>query len=55
VAGLTSGGDRTPAVRFEGVRKAFGDLRVLDGIDLEVYPAEVLALVGPSGGGKSTW
>ena len=54
MAGLSRDGDRAPAVRFEGVDKAFGALQVLKGVDLEVYPAEVLALVGPSGGGKST-
>ncbi|HEU5287037.1 MAG TPA: amino acid ABC transporter ATP-binding protein [Candidatus Limnocylindria bacterium] len=41
-------------VRLEGVRKSFGDLLVLDGIDLTVSPGEVLVIVGPSGSGKST-
>jgi ABC-type polar amino acid transport system ATPase subunit len=41
-------------VQLEGVRKSFGDLVVLDGIDLEVSPGEVLVVVGPSGSGKST-
>jgi ATP-binding cassette, subfamily B, bacterial MsbA len=45
------------AVRFEGVRFRYGergDEWVLDGIDLEVRPGEVIALVGPSGAGKTT-
>jgi subfamily B ATP-binding cassette protein MsbA len=42
------------AIRFEGVRFAYGDREVLHGVDLEVRRGEVLALVGPSGGGKTT-
>ena len=41
-------------VRLESVRKSFGDLVVLDRIDLEVSPGEVLVVIGPSGSGKST-
>jgi polar amino acid transport system ATP-binding protein len=44
----------TPMVRLEGVRKSFGDLVVLDGIDLEVSQGEVLVVIGASGSGKST-
>jgi polar amino acid transport system ATP-binding protein len=36
------------------VRKSFGDLVVLEGVDLEVAPGEVLVVIGPSGSGKST-
>ena len=43
-----------PLVRLERVHKWFGDLHVLDGIDLEVRPQEVVAVIGPSGSGKST-
>jgi polar amino acid transport system ATP-binding protein len=42
-------------VRAEQVRKNFGRLEVLRGIDLEVAPREVMCLVGPSGSGKSTF
>jgi ATP-binding cassette, subfamily B, bacterial MsbA len=42
------------AVRLEGVGFAYGDEPVLQDIDLVVRPGEVVALVGPSGGGKST-
>src|SRR6187549_3961916 len=41
-------------LRLEAVRKSFGDLLVLDGIDLEVAPGEVLVIIGASGSGKST-
>ena len=44
----------TPKVRVEGVVKSFGDLVVLNGIDLTVAPGEVLVVIGPSGSGKST-
>src|SRR4051812_27276278 len=41
-------------VRLEGVRKAFGPVAALDGVDLAVAPGELVAVVGPSGCGKST-
>ena len=47
-------GASAPMVRLEDVRKSFGDLVVLDGIDLEVAQGEVLVVIGPSGSGKST-
>jgi ABC-type polar amino acid transport system ATPase subunit len=47
----TAGG---PVVRTEQLRKSFGALVVLDGIDLEVAAGETLVVIGPSGSGKST-
>jgi polar amino acid transport system ATP-binding protein len=44
----------TPMVEARGVRKTYGRLEVLKGIDLTVNPGEVLCLIGPSGSGKST-
>lgn len=41
-------------LRLHQVRKSFGDQHVLRGIDLEVEPHEVVALIGSSGSGKST-
>ena len=42
-------------VRFEGVSFSYPDgTRVLDGVDFHVRPGEVVALVGPSGAGKTT-
>ena len=43
-----------PMVKAESVHKSFGRLEVLRGIDLEVFPKEVMCVIGPSGSGKST-
>ncbi len=42
------------AVKIEGLRKSFGKLEVLRGIDLDVAEHEVVCLIGASGSGKST-
>ena len=41
-------------VELAGIRKAFGDNVVLDGVDLGVARGEVIVIAGPSGSGKST-
>jgi len=43
-----------PVIEIRGVTKAFGDLEVLKGVDLEVAEHEAVALIGASGSGKST-
>ncbi|MDW8339135.1 MAG: ATP-binding cassette domain-containing protein, partial [Thermoleophilia bacterium] len=43
-----------PALRIEGLRKSFGALEVLRGVDLELAEHEVVCLIGASGSGKST-
>lgn len=43
-----------PAISVEGLVKSFGDVRALDGVDLEVAPGTVLGVLGPSGAGKTT-
>src|SRR6202142_2329596 len=45
----------TPMVDARQVRKHFGRLEVLRGIDLTVNRGEVLCLIGPSGSGKTTF
>lgn len=42
-------------LRAGGIRRTYGSLQVLKGIDLEVKKGEVVAIVGPSGAGKSTF
>ena len=44
----------TPLLQFDRVSQAFGDVAVIDGLDLAVQPGEFLAIVGPSGCGKTT-
>src|SRR5437867_925060 len=43
-----------PILRIEGLRKSFGALEVLKGIDLEVAQGETVVILGASGSGKST-
>jgi phospholipid/cholesterol/gamma-HCH transport system ATP-binding protein len=42
-----------PKIRIRGLRKAFGDKRVLDGIDLDIDPRTSTVIIGGSGSGKS--
>ena len=43
-----------PVIRVVNLVKRFGDVTVLDGINLEVYPGETMVIMGGSGCGKST-
>jgi polar amino acid transport system ATP-binding protein len=47
--------DDTVKVRIDGLKKAFGDLVVLDGITTTIRKGEVVCVIGPSGSGKSTF
>jgi ABC-2 type transport system ATP-binding protein len=42
------------AIETQGLRKAFGDVQALCGVDLQVPPGSVLGLLGPNGAGKTT-
>jgi ABC-2 type transport system ATP-binding protein len=50
---MTRTGD-SPAIRIRGLRKSYGKLRVLEGVDLEVAPGTICALLGSNGAGKTT-
>lgn len=43
-----------PRLRVTGLKKYFGDRKVLNGVDLEVFPGQIVAVIGSSGSGKST-
>jgi len=44
-----------PIVRIRGLSKAYGEHVVLNGIDFDVQPSQVVVVIGPSGSGKSTF
>ncbi len=50
----TATGKSAPAIEVRGLRKSFGDLEVLRGIDFTVSKGDVVCVIGPSGSGKST-
>jgi len=43
-----------PAISIQGLVKSFGPIEVLKHINLDIYPGEVVCVIGPSGSGKST-
>ena len=43
-----------PLLQVKGLRKAFGGVQAVDGVDFALAPGEMLALIGPNGAGKST-
>jgi simple sugar transport system ATP-binding protein len=47
-------GGREPTLSVRGITKSFGAVQALKGVDFEVYPGEVVALIGDNGAGKST-
>ena len=51
----TTSNNAEPMVRIRGLRKAFGEHVVLNGIDFDVQPQQVVVVIGPSGSGKSTF
>ena len=51
---MTTSTTTAPAITTTGLRKSYGDVVVLDGIDLAVEHGTVFALLGPNGAGKTT-
>jgi simple sugar transport system ATP-binding protein len=47
--------ERQPILEAKGISKWFGAVRALSNIDFQVYPGEVVALIGDNGAGKSTF
>ncbi len=45
---------KQPLLALKGIKKSFGPIEVLKGVDLEIEPGEIVALVGDNGAGKST-
>jgi ABC-2 type transport system ATP-binding protein len=45
---------RSPAISCRGLRKYYGDVKAVDGLDLEVEPGECFGMLGPNGAGKTT-
>ena len=43
-----------PALRLRGLRKSYGEIEAVRGIDLEVERGEIFAFLGPNGAGKTT-
>jgi polar amino acid transport system ATP-binding protein len=44
-----------PLIRVQNLHKAFGDIKVLNGIDMDIQKGDVVVVIGPSGSGKSTF
>jgi ABC-2 type transport system ATP-binding protein len=51
---MVSNGTAAPALRVSGLRKAYGDVVAVDGLDLIVGSGECFGLLGPNGAGKTT-
>jgi len=46
---------RQPLLSVHGLVKAFGNVRAVDGVNLDIYPQEIVGIIGDNGAGKSTF
>jgi ABC-2 type transport system ATP-binding protein len=46
--------DRNPLLKASGLKRSFGSLKAVDGVDIEIQAGEFIALLGPNGAGKTT-
>lgn len=53
-SGSASGRPGAPRISLRGIRKTFGSIEALRGVDLDVYPGECVGLIGDNAAGKST-
>ncbi|MEO6985837.1 MAG: ATP-binding cassette domain-containing protein, partial [Paralcaligenes sp.] len=44
----------TPLLQMRGVSAGYGEMSVLNNIDMDIFPSEIVALVGSNGAGKTT-
>lgn len=51
---MTQGSAQQPAISVRGVSVSYGSRQILNGVDLDVHPGEILVLLGGSGSGKTT-
>ncbi|WP_421741361.1 ABC transporter ATP-binding protein [Cellulomonas sp.] len=51
---MTSTQDRAPAILLQSLEKSYGELHVLRGVDFDVAPGSIFALLGSNGAGKTT-
>lgn len=49
------GDEQKPIISLQNISKAFGGVQALDDVSMDIYPSEVIALVGDNGAGKSTF
>lgn len=52
---MQNNNETKPLISVRELKKCFGNLTVLDGVSTDIFPGEKVVIIGPSGGGKSTF